>query len=62
MTHLHNRGAAAREKLKNAQLAARNHSYEIGMDPQYLSDWKWPQQKGLLERNKERLEKLSLGS
>lgn len=62
MTHLHNRGAAAREKLKNAQLAARNHSYEIGMDPEYLSDWKWPQQKGLLERNKERLEKLNLTS
>jgi xylulose-5-phosphate/fructose-6-phosphate phosphoketolase len=51
MPHLHNRGATAREKLKNAQLAARNHSYEIGMDPEYLTAWKWPH-KGLPERSK----------
>ncbi|KAK9773158.1 putative phosphoketolase [Seiridium cardinale] len=61
MPQLHNRGAAAREKLKNAQLTARNHSFEIGMDPPYLSSWKWPQ-KGLLEKNKERLEGLRLSA
>ncbi|CAJ2509536.1 Uu.00g145620.m01.CDS01 [Anthostomella pinea] len=57
---LGNRGATARDTLKNQQLAAKNEAYENGMDPQFLTDWKWPQ-KGILERNKETLEKLKLG-
>ncbi|KAI1870370.1 uncharacterized protein JN550_005298 [Neoarthrinium moseri] len=59
MLHLHNRGAAAREKLKNARLAARNQAYEVGMDPEFLSTWKWPQD--LRERNAEKLKALRLG-
>ncbi|KAI1880096.1 hypothetical protein JX265_001717 [Neoarthrinium moseri] len=59
MPHLHNRGAAAREKLKNARLAARNQAYEVGMDPEFLSTWKWPQD--LRERNAEKLKALRLG-
>jgi xylulose-5-phosphate/fructose-6-phosphate phosphoketolase len=60
MPHLNNRGTAAREHLKNEQIAARNMAYEIGQDPKYLTSWTWPQ-KGLLERNRERLHQLTLG-
>lgn len=60
MPHLHNRGAAARETLKNQQLSAKNQAFESGMDPEFLTAWKWPH-KGTLERNKDRLLNLSLG-
>ncbi|KAH9905634.1 D-xylulose 5-phosphate/D-fructose 6-phosphate phosphoketolase [Xylariomycetidae sp. FL2044] len=43
---LGNRGAAARESLKNEQLAAANVAFETGMDPPMLTDWKWPQKTG----------------
>ena len=39
---LHNRGAAARQELLNAQIKARNEAFETGMDPIYLRNWKWP--------------------
>jgi xylulose-5-phosphate/fructose-6-phosphate phosphoketolase len=38
---LGNRGAAAREKLKNAQMTARNEAFEEGVDPAFLTDWTW---------------------
>ncbi|KAI0475593.1 phosphoketolase [Xylariaceae sp. FL0804] len=41
MPHLGNRGATAREALKNAQLAAKAEAYEEGMDPPALSGWVW---------------------
>lgn len=40
--HLRDRGASAREKLKNQQQEAANEAYENGSDPEYLSEWKWP--------------------
>ncbi|KAI0018167.1 D-xylulose 5-phosphate/D-fructose 6-phosphate phosphoketolase [Xylariomycetidae sp. FL0641] len=51
MPHLGNRRAGPRETLKNQQLAAANEAYENGVDPQSLSDWKWPHQR-LAERKK----------
>ncbi|KAK0625318.1 phosphoketolase [Bombardia bombarda] len=42
MPHLHNRGAAAREKLYNDQLKARNEAFEHGVDPPFLNNWTWP--------------------
>jgi len=60
MPQLHNRGATAREQLKNDQLKAKNTAFEHGVDPKILTDWKWPQ-KGLLEKGKDGLEKLNLG-
>ncbi|KAK7747819.1 hypothetical protein SLS62_008855 [Diatrype stigma] len=41
MPKLQNRGASAREKLKNEQRAAANEAYENGSDPEYLTEWKW---------------------
>ncbi|KAI1264636.1 D-xylulose 5-phosphate/D-fructose 6-phosphate phosphoketolase [Xylariaceae sp. FL1019] len=38
---LGNRGAAARDSLRNQQLAAANEAYENGMDPPDLSNWTW---------------------
>lgn len=40
--HLRDRGASALEKLKNQQQEAANEAYENGSDPEYLSEWKWP--------------------
>ncbi|KAI1249797.1 hypothetical protein MGN70_009411 [Eutypa lata] len=40
--HLRDRGASVREKLKNQQQEAANEAYENGSDPEYLSEWKWP--------------------
>ncbi|RYP93197.1 hypothetical protein DL770_000672 [Monosporascus sp. CRB-9-2] len=45
MPHLHNRAASAREKLRSQQQAASNEAYENGSDPEYLTDWKWPERK-----------------
>ena len=42
MPQLHNRGAAARETLRNAQLRACNEAYEVGVDPPFLKNWTWP--------------------
>ncbi|KAI0381405.1 D-xylulose 5-phosphate/D-fructose 6-phosphate phosphoketolase [Hypomontagnella monticulosa] len=55
MPQLGNRGAAARDALKTQQTAAANYSFEYGVDPQFLSDWSWPQ-----EGVKEKLQKLSI--
>jgi len=38
---LGNRGAAAREALKSAQMAARNEAFENGVDPAFLNEWTW---------------------
>jgi len=37
-----NRGAMAREKLKNQQIEGRNFAYNTGMDPELWTDWTWP--------------------
>ncbi|KAL2151299.1 hypothetical protein VTH82DRAFT_6397 [Thermothelomyces myriococcoides] len=39
---LGNRGAAAREALKNAQIKARAEAFENGIDPDFLKNWTWP--------------------
>ncbi|KAI1807522.1 D-xylulose 5-phosphate/D-fructose 6-phosphate phosphoketolase [Daldinia bambusicola] len=57
MPSLGNRGATARDALKSQQVAAANYSFEHGVDPQFLSDWSWPQ-----EGVKEKLQKLNLVS
>ncbi|KAI5859769.1 D-xylulose 5-phosphate/D-fructose 6-phosphate phosphoketolase [Durotheca rogersii] len=49
MPHLGNRGAAARDALRNQQIAASNYSFEHGVDPKALSDWTFPQD-GIRER------------
>lgn len=41
MPQLHNRGAAARETLRNQQIAARIEAFETGMDPPFLKNWTW---------------------
>lgn len=41
MPKLHNRGAAARQALLNAQIEARNQVFEIGIDPPFLKNWTW---------------------
>jgi xylulose-5-phosphate/fructose-6-phosphate phosphoketolase len=42
MPQMHNRGAAARQALLNAQIAASNYSFANGSDPAFLKDWTWP--------------------
>ncbi|KAK2025078.1 XFP domain-containing protein [Colletotrichum zoysiae] len=42
MPQLRNRGAAARETLRNQQIAARIEAFETGMDPPFLKNWCWP--------------------
>lgn len=39
---LGNRGAAAREQLRNEQLKAKAMAFETGMDPPFLKNWTWP--------------------
>lgn len=39
---LHNTGAAVREKLRNLQIAAKTAAYENGIDPAYITGWRWP--------------------
>jgi xylulose-5-phosphate/fructose-6-phosphate phosphoketolase len=50
MPNLHNRGAAAREALRNEQIKASAYSFEVGMDPPYLKDWMWSRN-GLWKKN-----------
>lgn len=38
---LGNRGAAAREALRSAQIKARDQAFEEGVDPPFLKSWKW---------------------
>ncbi|KAI1505054.1 D-xylulose 5-phosphate/D-fructose 6-phosphate phosphoketolase [Biscogniauxia marginata] len=40
---LGNRGATARETLKNQQIAAAAEAFENGVDPPFLSNWVWPE-------------------
>lgn len=42
MPLLHNRGAAARQSMLNAQIKARNQAFEEGMDPEHVTKWTWP--------------------
>ena len=35
-------GSSVREALLNEQIACRRHAYEFGIDPQDITDWKWP--------------------
>lgn len=58
MPHLKNRGTTAREKLKNAQLAAANEAFETGVDPEFLSTWTWPHY--LLEASVKKMGHLNL--
>ncbi len=39
---LKNKGAAAREALKNEQIEGKNFAYNTGMDPEMWTDWTWP--------------------
>ncbi len=36
------KGAGVREAFLDRQIACKNHAYEFGMDPQDITDWKWP--------------------
>jgi xylulose-5-phosphate/fructose-6-phosphate phosphoketolase len=54
MPNLHNRGAAAREALRNEQIKASAYSFEVGLDPPFLKDWKWSQT-GLWKKNEKLL-------
>lgn len=39
---LGNRGAAAREKLVEQRIMAKNYVYETGLDVEEFTDWTWP--------------------
>ncbi|KAK3056818.1 hypothetical protein LTR09_002611 [Extremus antarcticus] len=39
---LGNKGGDVREKLLGERIKTKNHAYEVGMDPQELTDWTWP--------------------
>jgi xylulose-5-phosphate/fructose-6-phosphate phosphoketolase len=39
---LGNKGGAAREKLLDEQIKAKNYAFHEGMDPQDTVDWVWP--------------------
>lgn len=54
--HLHNRGSAAKEALRNEQIKARNYSYQFGIDPPFLKDWRWSRG-GLWKKNDSQLRK-----
>ena len=36
------KGSGVREAFLDRQIACKNHAYEFGMDPQDITDWKWP--------------------
>lgn len=42
MKHLGNKGAGAREKLKDEQIKSVDHVYKTGMDPEVFEKWSWP--------------------
>ena len=35
-------GSSVREALLDQQIACKQHAYEFGVDPQDITDWKWP--------------------
>jgi xylulose-5-phosphate/fructose-6-phosphate phosphoketolase len=35
-------GSSVREALLDQQIACMQHAYEFGVDPQDITDWKWP--------------------
>ncbi|MEJ2670778.1 MAG: phosphoketolase family protein [Deltaproteobacteria bacterium] len=35
-------GSSVREALLDRQIACKHHAFEFGMDPQDITDWKWP--------------------
>jgi len=39
---LHNKASGVREKLLNMQIAAKTQAYEHGIDPAYITAWRWP--------------------
>jgi xylulose-5-phosphate/fructose-6-phosphate phosphoketolase len=36
------KGAGVREELLNHQIDAKNHAHEFGIDPQDITNWRWP--------------------
>ncbi|WVO16790.1 hypothetical protein L204_104475 [Cryptococcus depauperatus] len=42
LSHVGNRGSVAREKLRNAQIKAKNDAFQNGIDPEEIRNWKWP--------------------
>lgn len=38
-------GAHAKEEFRDLQIACRRHAYELGIDSQQISGWKWPYEK-----------------
>jgi len=39
---LHNKASGVREKLMNLQIEAKAQAYENGIDPVYITKWRWP--------------------
>jgi xylulose-5-phosphate/fructose-6-phosphate phosphoketolase len=39
---LHNKASGVREKLMNLQIQAKTQAYENGIDPAYITNWRWP--------------------
>jgi xylulose-5-phosphate/fructose-6-phosphate phosphoketolase len=39
---LRGRGAHAKERFRNRQLACRAHAHEHGVDPPEIVGWRWP--------------------
>ena len=39
---LGNTGAGARETLANKRITARNYAFENGIDPEIVTNWRWP--------------------
>jgi xylulose-5-phosphate/fructose-6-phosphate phosphoketolase len=35
-------GSSVREALLDRQIACKHHAFEFGLDPQDITDWKWP--------------------
>jgi len=35
-------GSSVRESLLDQQIACKQHAYEFGVDPEDITDWKWP--------------------
>ncbi|KAK8140073.1 hypothetical protein PG984_000139 [Apiospora sp. TS-2023a] len=58
MPQLGNRGSTARERLHTAQLSAATEAFKYGVDPDFLTNWTWPQD--LMERNRKALGHLEL--
>jgi xylulose-5-phosphate/fructose-6-phosphate phosphoketolase len=41
ISSLGNKGASAREQLRNEQITAKNFAFHTGMDPEELTSWVW---------------------